>query len=309
MNYRPFGKSGQNVSEVGFGAWAIGGQQWGKVDDDQSIQALQAACDAGVTFFDTAQEYGSGHSETLIGRALRQHRPKLWYATKTGKYWDSHGKFHTDYRPEWFVWSIQGSLKRLQTDYIDLYQLHNPGEEVVRRPETWQALQKLRDQGKIRFYGASVSSLREGLDAINIGQVHALQFVYNIVNTRLAELIDQAHQAGVAVIVRTPFAYGALTGKYNLQSRFEPGDLRETWARNEFRRALQRAQDLRFLQRHGQTMAQAAIRFALAKTGVTVVIPGAKNPQQARDNAAASDARLTQEELDRIAQLQQQWTD
>ena len=149
MKLREFGKTGVKVSEIGFGGWSIGEPQWGSPDVDDSIAAVEAALEAGVTFFDTAQEYGYGRSEEIFGKVLGG-REGVFVATKTGKYWQE-GKFHADYSPEHIVRSAEDSLRRLKTDCIDLYQLHNPGKDVSARPETWEAQQQLPQQGKIRF--------------------------------------------------------------------------------------------------------------------------------------------------------------
>jgi aryl-alcohol dehydrogenase-like predicted oxidoreductase len=285
---RDFGDTGVKVSEIGFGGWSIGEPQWGNPPLEDSITAIEAALDAGVTFFDTAQEYGYGKSEEVFGDVLGG-REGVFVATKTGKYWEG-GKFRTDYSPQYIVASAEGSLRRLKTDRIDLYQLHNPGPAVSARPETWEALTKLQQQGKIRFYGSSVESMAE------VGAVRKLP------------LLRAAAEAGLAVIGRTPMAWGALSGKYKPGFTLPEGDFRSPgrWAHKTFSTYVERAQQLRFLEGPKQTLGQAAIRYVLAQKGLSVVIPGAKNAEQVAQNVAA-EGELTEEQLARIAELQAQW--
>ena len=303
---RPFGSTGVKVGEIGFGGWSIGERQWGNPDLDQSTAALRAALDAGVTFFDTAQEYGHTKSEEVFGEILGP-REDVFIATKTGKYWEGE-KFCTDYSPEYIVSSAEGSLRRLRRERIDLYQLHNPGPEVSARPETWEALQKLQQQGKIRFYGSSLSSMEELRAAIDNGCA-SVQLMVHMADVREMPLLRAAAEAGLAVIVRTPLAWGALTGKYKLPFELPESDFRSPghWGHKTFTKYVQRAQELRFLEGPGQTLAQAAIRYVLSLEGVSVVIPGAKTPEQLAQNVAAAEGRLTAEQLAKIAELQARW--
>lgn len=308
MNMRPFGSTGIAVPEIGFGAWAVGAHLWGEVRDEDSIEALQAAHDLGVRFFDTAQEYGCGHSECIVGEALAG-RDDLFVATKVGKWWygDTFDTYQTDYSAAFISGMADGSLCRLKRDVIDLYQLHNPGAEVCRRDATWKALENLIRFGKIRFYGASITSEEE----LNLCLEHrcaAVQFEYNILRPQRRPWIARCAEAGVAVIVRTPLAYGALSGKYSPNYLLPQDDFRHEarWGGKSFRKFVRQAQDLRFLERPGQTMAQAALRYILADPGVSVVIPGGKTPEQVRDNCAA-DGTLSPGDLARLAEVQQQW--
>jgi len=301
-----FGTTGVKVSEVGFGGWSIGEPQWGSPDVQDSVRALQAAFDAGVTFFDTAQEYGHTRSEEVFGEVLGG-RKGVFVATKTGKYWED-GKFHTDYSPDYIISSAEGSLARLRTDRIDLYQLHNPGPDVSARPETWEALRKLQQQGKIRFYGSSVESLEELRSAADGGCV-AVQFMLHMADTRELPLLHAAGEADLAVIIRTPLAWGALSGKYTPGFELPDGDFRSPghWAHKQFTLYVERAQQLRFLEAPGQTLGQAAIRYVLAHQGVSVVIPGGKRPEQVAQNVAAAEAELTDQQLEGIAEVQAAW--
>jgi len=306
MKQRDFGKTGVKVSEIGFGGWSIGEVQWGSPDVSDSIAAIQAALESGVTFFDTAQEYGGGRSEEIFGDVLVA-SAGVFVATKTGKYWQD-GKFHTDYSPEFILSSAEESLRRLKTDRIDLYQLHNPGPEVSARPETWEALKKLRQAGKIRFYGSSLDTMPEFRSAVE-GGCSSIQIMIHMADAGEMPLLQAADKARLAVIVRTPMAWGALTGKYSPGFTLPASDFRSPghWGHKTFTRYVDRAQQLRFLEGPDQTLGQAAIRYVLAQAGVTVVIPGAKTPAHARQNAAAAEGRLTDEQLARIAELQATW--
>jgi aryl-alcohol dehydrogenase-like predicted oxidoreductase len=307
MRQRSFGSTGVTVGEVGFGGWAIGKHQWGEVDDRASREAVQAALDEGVTFFDTAQEYGSGLSEEIFGEVLAG-REGLLVATKTGKYWDVDGNFVQDYSPEHIAASVEGSLKRLKTDCIGLYQLHNPGVEVSARAETWDALRRLQKEGKIRFYGSSIGKPAEATAAIE-GGAAALQFEVHMAEPRHKELLDAAAEAGLAVVARTPLAWGALSGKYAPGFELPESDFRAegNWGHRTFTKWVERAKDLAFLERDGQTLAQAALRYVLAQPAVSVVIPGGKSPGQVRENCAAAEGKLTDDELARIAEVQRKW--
>ncbi len=307
MRQRSFGSTGVTVGEVGFGGWAIGKHQWGEVDETAARDAVQAALDEGVTFFDTAQEYGSGLSEQIFGETLGG-RDDLLIATKTGKYWDVDGNFVQDYSPQHITASVEGSLKRLRADCIGLYQLHNPGVEVSDRPETWNALRQLQREGRIRFYGSSIGKLAEARAAIDNGAA-ALQFEVHMAEPRHKEFLDAAAEAGVAVIARTPLAWGALSGKYGPGVELPASDFRAegNWGHKTFTKWVERAKDLAFLEREGQTLAQAALRYVLAQPAVSVVIPGGKTAEQVRENCAAAQGHLTEDELSRIEDIQRRW--
>ncbi len=306
MKKRDFGTTGVKVSEIGFGGWSIGERQWGSPPVEESKAAMRAALEAGVTFFDTAQEYGGGKSEEVFGEVLGG-REGVFVSTKTGKYWEGD-KFRTDYSPEFIVSSAEDSLRRLKTDCIDLYQLHNPGVEVSARPETWAALKQLQQAGKIRFYGASLDSMAEFRSAVE-GGCASIQIMVHMAEVRALPLLQAADEAGLAVIVRTPMAWGALTGKYRPGFTLPKGDFRAPggWAHKTFTKYVDRAEQLRFLEGANQTLGQAALRYVLAQRGVSVVIPGGKTPQQARQNIAAAEGALTADQLAKIAELQKTW--
>ncbi len=309
MRYREFGNSGLKVSEIGFGAWAIGGNQhgnsYGPTDDKVSTEAVHAALDLGCNFFDTADVYGFGHSEELLGKALRSVRDRVLIATKVGGDFYS-GAGRQTFSAEYIRFALDKSLERLRTDYIDIYQLHNPPLKLIERPDTYQVLKELKREGKIRAWGISIFDPVEGLTALKITQPDCLQVVYNIFSPKPAEeLFPKAQAAGCAIIAREPLANGFLSGKYTDKSKFAEGDIRHDWPPQYIRARTRAAEKLRpLLKGDIQTLAQLALKFVLANQAVSVVIPGTKTAKQARDNLLAGEgARLPDEDLAAINQL------
>ena len=300
MQYRTLGSTGYAVSEIGFGAWAIGAD-WGDVDDNTAMAALHAAVDAGVTFIDTADVYGDGRSERLVARLVRE-RPgdDLVVATKAGRRLDPHtADGYTGDNIERF---IDRSLANLDADAIDLLQLHCPPTDVYDRPEVFGELDALKDKGKIRHYGVSVELVEEAMKAIAHPGVETLQIVFNVFRQRPADrLFELAAQAAVGVIARVPLASGLLTGKMRPDTVFASDDHRnynrngevfdvgETFAGVPYETGLAAVDELRELVPGGATMAQMALRWILMHDAVSTTIPGAKNVDQAVANAAASD--------------------
>ena len=309
MKQRPFGQTGKDVSEIGFGAWAIGGS-WGDVSEADAKAALHAALDTGTTFIDTADVYGDGRSERIIAAVLKERggaRP--FVATKAGRRLDPHvAQGYTVANLNAFV---ERSLKNLETDCLDLVQLHCPPTEVYYRPEVFEAMDAMVAAGKIRDYGVSVEKVEEGLKAIEYPGVKSVQIIYNIFRQRPAELfLREAKARGIAVIVRVPLASGLLTGKMKADTTFAADDHRhfnrdgqafdkgETFSGVPYDVALQAVEEIRSLVPQGASMAQFALRWILMNQGVTTVIPGAKNAEQAKANNAASDlAPLTDEAM------------
>ncbi|PTB20612.1 aldo/keto reductase [Trinickia symbiotica] len=300
MNQRPFGQTGQAVSEIGFGAWAIGGS-WGEVSESDAKAALHAALDSGTTFIDTADVYGDGRSERIIAAVLKERGgPRPFVATKAGRRLDPHSaQGYTAANLNAFV---DRSLKNLDTDCLDLVQLHCPPTEVYYRPEVFEAMDAMVTMGKIRHYGVSVEKVEEGLKAIEYPGVKSVQIIYNLFRQRPADLfMREAQDRGIAVIVRVPLASGLLTGKMTADTRFAADDHRhfnregqafdkgETFAGVPYDVALEAVDRIRSLVPEGVTMAQFALRWILMNRGVTTVIPGAKNAEQAKANCAASE--------------------
>jgi aryl-alcohol dehydrogenase-like predicted oxidoreductase len=309
VKYRVLGKTGLRVSEIGFGGWAIGGDKFGNsygpTDDEVSLRAVKRALDLGCTFFDTADVYGHGHSEELLGRALEGRRSDVILATKVGG--DFYGKgVRMNFDPDYVMFAAQKSLERLRTKSLDLYQLHNPPLQLLADERLFALLEKLQQAGTIRHYGVSIHRPAEGLQAIQAGRPAALQVVYNILRQEaLPTLFPTATQAGVGIIAREPLNNGFLAGGYDETAHFPPADIRAGWPRDYFLALLRAVEQLRFLATPERTMAQAALQFALAQDAIAVVIAGIKTPEQAEENLRAADvAPLTPAELTRIADLQ-----
>jgi len=298
MHSRRLGKTGLAVSEVGFGAWAIGGS-WGETDDDESLAALHAAVDAGVTFFDTADVYGDGRSERLLGRLLREREERLVVATKFGRAapLDLANLTYENLRG----W-LERSRENLGVEVVDLVQLHCPPWEAYYTPAVFDACDRLVDERLVAAYGVSVERVEEALKAIEYPGVSTVQIIFNIFRQRPSELFfEQAQRRDVGVIVRVPLASGLLTGKLSRETQFAPDDHRnfnrhgdafdvgETFAGLDFEVGLDAVEELRTLVPEGASLAQLALRWILMFDAVSTVIPGARTPQQARSNALAAD--------------------
>lgn len=313
MKTRPLGRTGLRVSEVGFGAWAIGGHlyepAYGPTEDAVSLAAIRRALELGCTFFDTADVYGYGHSEELLGQALKD-RPDVVIATKVG------GNFYgptpvDDFSPSYIRFAFDQSRRRLQRDVLDVYLLHSPPLAVIRQPQTYEVLLELKARGLIRAWGVSALSAEDALMALESGQPDVLEVTYNLFRQEPAEeLFPAAQAAGVGIIAREPLANGFLSGKYGPESIFPPGDIRADFPRSYIEAATRAAEECRVLVLPGRrTLTQAAIRFALEHEAVSVVIPGIKTPEQAEENLAASDVPpLTPDELRWIATHRWHWT-
>jgi aryl-alcohol dehydrogenase-like predicted oxidoreductase len=314
MQYRKLGKTQRTVSEIGFGAWAIGGG-FGSVDDADSLRALHAAADAGVTLFDTADVYGDGRSERLIGRFLRERGGEsIFVATKMGR---SVPLEMAQYTPEAFRGWIDRSRDNLGVDRLDLVQLHCLPTDIYYRPEIFAALDDLVAAGAIAAYGVSVERIEEALKAIEFPGVAVVQIIFNILRQRPADrFLAEAARRDVGVLARVPLASGLLTGKMTKATVFDPSDHRqynrhgesfdvgETFAGVDYETGLEVVEELRALVPADATMAQMALRWILMNEAVTAAIPGAKTPEQARSNAAASDlAPLPPAAMERIARL------
>lgn len=314
MNYRELGRTGWRVSEVSFGAWAIGGS-WGSVDDRESIAALHKALDLGVNFIDTADVYGDGHSERLIAGVLKERREEVIVATKAGRRLDPHTA--DGYTAANLTRFVERSLRNLDTDRLDLVQLHCPPTEVYYRPEVFGAMDDLVRAGKIRYYGVSVEKVEEALKAIEYPNVQTVQIIFNMFRHRPAELFfAQAQQRKVGILARVPLASGLLTGKMTPQSAFaaddhrafnrygESFDVGETFSGVNFRIGLEAVEELRPLVPPGATMAQFALRWILMFDAVSCAIPGAKRPAQAEDNIRASELPpLSEEPMARVRDI------
>ena len=315
MKYRMLGRTGYEVSDVGFGAWAIGGT-WGEVPEVDAMAALDEAVDQGITFFDTADVYGDGRSERFIA-ALRRKRPDapIVVATKAGRRLDPHtAEAYTSEAIEGFV---DRSRENLEMETLDLLQLHCPPTDVYYRPEMFEALDDLVARGKIRSYGVSVERIEEALKAIEYEGVASVQIIFNMFRLRPTELLfREAKSRNVGIIARVPLASGLLTGKMSAASRFaaddhrafnrhgEAFDVGETFSGVPYDTGLEAMEEIRQLVPEGATPAQFALAWILAHPAVSSVIPGGKNAGQVADNAAASDlGALPSETMDRIVEI------
>jgi aryl-alcohol dehydrogenase-like predicted oxidoreductase len=299
MHYRELGRTGWKVSTISFGAWAIGGT-WGDVKDDESLAALHRALDLGVNFFDTADVYGDGRSEQLLARLRKERSEPFYVATKAGRRLSPH--VAGGYNSKNLTAFVERSLKNLEVEALDLLQLHCPPTEVFYMPETFEALDALVKEGKLRHYGVSVEKVEEALKAIEYPNVQSVQIIFNIFRQRPLDLFfGEAQKRKVGILARLPLSSGMLAGKMNRESKFERDDHRqfnrrgesfdrgETFSGLDYEIGLQVVEELRPLVPAGSTMSQMALRWILMSPAVTCAIPGAKRPAQVDENVKAVD--------------------
>jgi aryl-alcohol dehydrogenase-like predicted oxidoreductase len=314
MNYRRFGKTGWQVSEIGFGAWQIGAS-WGDVSEADAIAALNTAIDGGLTFIDTADVYGDGRSERIIAKVLKQRSEDIRVVSKAGRRLPAQAP--EGYTRENLTGWIERTLKNLEIETLDLVQLHCPHPTVYYRPEVFGYLDDLVTAGKIRHYGVSVERVEEAVKAVEYPGVASVQIIFNIFRQRPAErFFALAKEKDVAILARVPLASGLLTGKLTADSKFSADDHRnfnrhgeafdvgETFAGVPFEVGLEAVEALRPLVPGGATMAQFALRWILMFDAVSVVIPGARNAAQAAGNVAASAlAPLSPQVMEKVADI------
>jgi aryl-alcohol dehydrogenase-like predicted oxidoreductase len=315
MRYRTFGQSGWKVSEVGLGAWGIGGALWKGSDDATSTAALNRAVDLGVNFIDTALAYGQGHSERLIGRLLKERKERIFVATKipprTHEWpvpWER--KLRDVYPKDYIVSCTETSLKNLGVERIDLQQLHVWSPNWTDETEWREAVAKLKKEGKIDRIGISLNDHQPdtGLDVARTGLIDAFQVIYNIFDPTPAEkLFPLCRREGIALIARCPLDEGALTGAITAESRFDRGDWRSDYFRGGRKAEVaKRAERLKTLMKPAGTksLAELALRFCLSHNAVSTVIPGTRTPSHAEENtAAADDGALPKGVLDRLREM------
>jgi aryl-alcohol dehydrogenase-like predicted oxidoreductase len=306
MEYKTLGRTGLRVGAIGLGTMVHAGH-FGPMKDEESLGAIDTALELGVNFIDTSDAYGAGYSETLLGKAFKGRRDKVILATKGGNIMTGPDRGKTNFSADYIGRVIDESLKRLQTDHIDLYQLHNPNVEVIRSGDVWELLERRKKEGKIRHYGVSINKVEEALAALEGGLSDTIQLEYNLLVQEPAEKVfPLAQKKNVAIIARVPLRRGLLTGKLKPedQERFQKDDVRaRNFAGDTFPKELAKVEKLRFLEKPGRSLAQSAIAFCLAHPAVGVVIPGARDGRQARENTAAADAHLSHEELGKISAL------
>lgn len=301
MRYRKLGKSGIEVSEIGFGGWGIGGG-WGRQDDQEALRALRRALDLGVTFFDTALAYGDGHSERLIGQAVAGMRDRVVIATKIPPKtyrWPvlPHEPITETFPADWIIECTEKSLQNLNTDYIDVQQLHAWTPSYLQQLEWYEALARLKEEGKIRAFGVSANDWDPygPVDLVKSGLIDTVQVIYNIFEQRPAEaLLPAALEHNVGIIVRVPFEEGLLTGQMGPDHVFEEADWRAHWLTPErLREAARRVEALKpFLAEDRPTLAALALKFCLSHPAVSTVIPGMRRPAHVEANCAVSDGKL-----------------
>lgn len=314
MIYRKLGKTGWQVSSISFGAWAIGGD-WGHVDDEKSLAALHRAVDLGVNFFDTADVYGDGRSEKLLARLRRERSENIYIASKAGRRLNPH--IASGYNRQNLTNFVERSLANLETESIDLLQLHCPPTEVYYMPDVFGVLDDLVQQGKIQHYGVSVEKVEEALKAIEYPNVKTVQIIFNIFRQRPSELFfGEAKRRNVGILARVPLASGLLTGKMTPNTEFPPDDHRnynregeafdrgETFSGVKYETGLKAVEELRPLVPDGWTMAQFALRWILMYDAVTCAIPGAKRVAHVDDNAKTADlSPLSADTMEKIQEI------
>jgi aryl-alcohol dehydrogenase-like predicted oxidoreductase len=319
LNYRDLGETGMRVSEISLGTWALGGE-WGAVGEDDAYAALNRAVDLGVNFLDTADVYGDGRSEKLIGRLLKD-RPndEIFVATKAGRRLEPHTA--EGYNHENLSDFVERSLKNLGVETLDLLQLHCPPTEAYRQDSTFEALDRLRETGKVRNYGVSVEKVEEARMALSYPNVKTVQIIFNILRQKPAEeFFPLAEERNVGVLTRVPLASGLLSGKMSADRAFAEDDHRsfnregeafdrgETFSGVNFETGLEAAEELKELVPEGHTLAQFALRWILMHPAVSCAIPGGKNPSQVEDNVAAAQMPpLSEEAMRRTREIYEEY--
>ena len=300
MEYRELGRTGWRISAISFGAWAIGGDEWGPTDDQESLRALHKAIDLGVNFIDTADVYGDGRSERLVGNLRRERGEQIIVATKAGRRLNPH--VASGYNRANLTAFVERSLRNLDTDALDLLQLHCPPAVVYEQPDVFGILDDLIQAGKLRHYGVSVEHVDEAIRATQYPNVQSVQIIFNMFRLKPAErFFPLARERRVGILARVPLASGLLTGKLRRDTRFAAGDHRafnrhgeafdvgETFSGVDYETGLRAVEELRALVPERASMTQLALRWTLMFPEVTAAIPGAKNPAQAEDNAHAAE--------------------
>jgi len=317
MQYRELGRTGWKVSTISFGSWAIGGT-WGTVSDKESLAALHAALEHGVNFFDTADVYGDGRSERLLAKLKRESKESFYVATKAGRRLDPH--VASGYNRKNLTAFVERSLKNLETEALDLLQLHCPPTEVFYMPEVFGVLDDLKQAGKLQHYGVSVEKVEEALKGTEYPGVETVQIIFNIFRQRPMDLFfAEAQKRKVGILARVPLSSGMLTGKLTKNSQFEKDDHRafnregeefdrgETFSGVDYDTSLQAVDELRPLVPDGMSMTQMALRWILMFPAVTCAIPGGKRVDQVNENVQAADLPpLPEETMSKIEAIYDQ---
>lgn len=293
------------VSEIGFGTWGISGNGYGPTDDKESEYALHTALDLGVSFIDTADIYGNGHSEKIIGKVLKERGDnQTIIATKFG--WDFYrkGGVRSNLEKDYISFALEESLQRLRRDWIDIYQIHYSKPDSLAVFEVYDTLDELKKQGKIRYYGVSAYNLEDGQAAIKTGKPDTVQVAFNIFEQEPAiNLFPLATENNMGIIVREPLACGLLTGKYTGNSVFPKADHRNGWSKKFLEERTAQVEKLKFLEKEDQTLIQSAIMFCLSNNAISTVIPGAKLASQVVENTVLKHVVLAPSEIKKIKKL------
>lgn len=311
MQYNPLGDTGLSISELGFGTWAIGGD-WGKNNDEESLKGLQKAMDAGVNFFDTADVYGTGHSEELLAQATKGKEDSIHIATKFIRLGDINDP--ANYSEDQIRSYVENSLRRLQRETIDLYQIHCAPLDMLKNTDIFPILEKLKKEGKIRSYGVSVESDEEGLFVLENTNASALQVIFNVLRQKpLKELFPKAQEKGVGILARVPLASGLLTGKFSKDHQFESDDHRnfnkdgdafnvgETFGGIPFEKGVELSREVSWIGDERDSITRAALKWVMQQEAVTSVIPGFKNVKQVEDNLKSLEVKsFSEEELKKL---------
>ncbi|RIN24740.1 aldo/keto reductase [Staphylococcus succinus] len=301
MKYRELGNTGMMISEVSFGTWAIGGA-WGETNDEEALKALSYAIDQGVNFFDTADVYGDGHSEALLAKATEGKEDEIYIATKFCRQGDIADPQNYSY--ETVKSYCEDSLKRLNRDSIDLFQIHCPATDILKDGSVFKVLDQLTEEGLIRHYGVSVESVEEGLICLEYPNVASLQIIFNMFRQKpLEKLIPKAYQQGVGIIARVPLASGLLTGKFTSETKFSEDDHRkfnengesfnvgETFSGLGLQKGVELANQLQWIGEDRPSMASAALKWILDYKEISCINPGFRNIKQVKQNLATLDTK------------------
>ncbi len=305
MEYRFLGNTSLQISRIGFGCWAMGGHGWGQVSDRESINAVKTALDCGINFFDTADVYGFGHSEEILGKALGSRRHDVVIATKFGVSWDEAANIGRNCSAVYIMKAVEASLKRLNIDYIPLYQIHWPDPKTPLE-ETMRALQKCREQGKIKYIGCSNFSDKNLLEAMAYADIVSIQLPYSFIRREIEdEMVPLSVENKIGVLVYDTLARGLLSGKYGLDTKFGVNDSRNrdsNFMGQKFKDNLLLVEKLRAIgEKYGKYPAHVAVRWVLDNTLVTCAIIGMKTEQQVKDNMLSINWKLSKDDLQILA--------
>ena len=298
MRQRKLGNTGLTVSEIGMGTWELGGREWGDIGETDAVDLLRYAFESGVTYYDTADQYGGGRAERLLGEAFSALGGRVVIATKLGYEldsdgWISHGWDHPSFNvsPDYIRLAVEGSLTRLKRDVIDIYQFHSPPPADA-WDDAFGTMEALKTEGKIRFYGMGLGNEADALKAITETGISSLMLTYNILTQGMATpVMETAAEKGIAIVVRQPLSSGLLSGQLGPDTVFAENDYRKTWSREKFLADLERIEEIKsIVGNKARSLTQAALKFILAHPAVSCVVPGMMTPAQVDDGVATSGA-------------------